>query len=159
MKKKLPLSIGIILAVFFGLFLFKILQPSPVWETNAKQFHKSFDVISGDKARIDDLSGFTPFQWDVLYSFAPYTPEQTVYDVVGYKWDNISSTVNEGMNQVVYLKDGKVVCYIYGYPDKYGVYFDFGQYEGSFYKLTDKDKLTFNMTVTNKGIRIFEYIK
>jgi len=79
--------------------------------------------------------------------------------VVGYKWDNISSTVSEGMNQVVFLKEGKVVCYIDGYPDKYKVFFDFGQYYGDFFKLTSSDKLSFNMTVMNDGIRKLDYVK
>jgi hypothetical protein len=44
---------------------------------------------------------------------------------VGYKWDNISETLSEGMNQIAFLKDGKVVCYLYGYPETnaFGIYF------------------------------------
>ena len=51
--------------------------------------------------------------------------QNTIYETVGYKWDNISETVNEGMNQIVFLKDEKVVCYLYGYPQNngYGIYF------------------------------------
>lgn len=35
----------------------------------------------------------------------------------------VRETVNEGMNQIVFMKEGKVVCYIYGYPsnNKYGI--------------------------------------
>lgn len=34
--------------------------------------------------------------------------------------------VNEGMNQIVFMKDGKVVCYLYGYPKNngYGIFFE-----------------------------------
>ncbi|WP_458413090.1 hypothetical protein ACNQFZ_20205 [Schinkia sp. CFF1] len=44
---------------------------------------------------------------------------------MGYKWDNISETVSEGMDQIVFIKDGKVVCYLYGYPENngFGIYF------------------------------------
>lgn len=158
MKRNLYISLCVILVVILGGVMFKVLQPKPIWRINAEEFESSFNVISGDTT-IDDLSGFTTFEWDTLYSFAPYTPEQTIYEVVGYKWDNISSTVNEGMNQIVFLKDGRVVCYINGYPDKYKVYFNFGQYDGVYFKLTTSDKLKFNMTVTHDGIRYFEYIK
>lgn len=158
-RRRKILGMGIVLTIIVGVLMFTILQPTPEWKTNARQLHKSFDIISGNKARIDNFLGFTHFQWNTLYSFAPYTPEQTIYNVVGYKWDNISSTVSEGMNQVVFLKDGKVVCYIDGYPDKYKVYFNFGQYDGSYFKLTASDKLAFDMWVTDKGIRMFEYIK
>lgn len=159
MKKKLLIGFGLIFVLALGFVTFNIMRLDPIWEVNARQFVKAFNVISGDTATIDDLSGFTAFEWDTLYSFTPYTPVETIYEVVGYKWDKISSTVNEGMNQIVFLKDGKVVCYIDGYPDKYKVFFSFGQYDNSYFKLTSSDKLVFHMTVTKDGIRMFEYIK
>ena len=158
MKKKTLIISGLIfiIAVFS---IFKFMKPSPIWETNAKKFSNSFNVISGDNATIDDLSGFTAFEWDTLYSFAPYTPEERIYEVVGYRWSKIHSTVSEGMNQIVFLKDDKVICYLDGYPVKYQMVFDFGQYSADYIKLTTSDKLTFNMTKTNEGIRILTYVK
>jgi hypothetical protein len=158
MIKKSVIAIGLVFVVILGFIVFKVLQPTPVWETNAKQFSSSFNKIGSESTTIDNLSDFTIFKWDTLYSFAPYTSEETIYKVIGYKWDNISSTVSEGMNQVVFLKEGKVVCYIDGYPDKYKVFFDFGQYSGVYFKLTSSDKLSFNMTVMNDGIRKFDYV-
>ena len=139
MKKKSFIVLTSVLVVILGLIMFKTLQSTPIWEKNAKQFNGSFNVISGNNATIDDLSSFTTFEWDTLYSFAPYTSNETVYQVVGYQWDKINSTVSEGMNQIVFLKDGKVVCYIDGYPDKYKVFFEFGQYNGNYFKLTSSD--------------------
>jgi len=63
------------------------------------------------------------------------------------------------MNQIVFLKEGKVVCYIDGYPDKYKVFFEFGQYNGNYFKLTSSDKLIFHMMVTDGEIRKFDYVK
>lgn len=158
MKKKSFIVIASVLVVILGLIIFKILYLTPIWEINAKQFNSSFNAIS-DNATIDDLSDFTTFEWDTLYSFAPYTPEEDVYQVVGYQWDKINSTVSEGMNQIAFLKEGKVVCYIDGYPDEYKVFFEFGQYTGNHFKLTSSDKLIFHMMVTDGGIRKFDYIK
>ena len=155
MKKKSFIVIASVLAVILGLIMFKT-HPTHIWEINAKQFNSSFNAISGN-ASIDDLSDFTTFEWDTLYSFAPYTPEEVVYEVVGYQWDKINSTVSEGMNQIVFLKEGKVVCYIDGYPDKYKIFFEFGQYNGNYFKLTSSDKLIFHMTVTDGEIRKFDY--
>lgn len=151
--------IGGVILVIAAILL--ILNPfsKDIWDVNAEKLSSSFNVISGSEARIDDLSGFTPFEWDTLYSFSPYTSKDTVYNTVGYKWDTISETVNEGMNQIVFLKDGKVVCYIYGYPNKSKLYFNFGQYDGSYFKLTAFDNLSFNMKLGNDGIRYFDYIK
>ena len=158
-KKKSFIVIGSVLVVILGLIMFKTLQPTPIWEINAKQFNGSFNTISGNNATINDLSDFTTFEWDTLYSFAPYTPKEVVYQVVGYQWDKINSTVSEGMNQIVILKEGKVVCYIDGYPDKYKIFFEFGQYTGNHFKLTSSDKLIFNMMVTDSGVRRFDYVK
>ena len=64
--------------------------------------------------------------WVKVYSFTPYTQKEAIYATIGYKWDRISETVSEGMNQIIFVKDGKVVCYVYGYPDnnQFGLYFE-----------------------------------
>lgn len=127
-----------------------------IWDSNANKLKNSFQAISGD-ADIEDLRGFIPFEWDELYSFAPYTSKETIYEVIGYKWDNIRETVNENMNQMVFVKDGKVVCYLYGYPEYTKLGFDFGQYEGCYFKLTSDQNLSFTTTISDHGIRYFVY--
>lgn len=52
-----------------------LLQPTPIWEINAYKFKHSFQLIGGNSV-IDYLSQWTPFEWDTLYSFAPYTPKE-----------------------------------------------------------------------------------
>ncbi|MED4095030.1 hypothetical protein P4630_14245 [Peribacillus simplex] len=61
-----------------------------------------------------------------------------VYKKFGYKWDTISETVNEGMNQIVFLNDGKVVCYLYGYPENngYGIFFESENYKDAGYMIS-----------------------
>ena len=159
MKKKPFMFVGLAAVVLITTFLYRALQPEPVWKENAQRFGSSFNMISGDTAVIDDLSGFTNFEWDTLYSFSPYTPEETIYEVVGYRWTRVMATVSEGMNQIVFLKDGKVVCYIDGHPDKYKVSFSFGAYQGSHIKMTSSDRLAFNMTHSDRGNRHFTYVK
>jgi len=91
----------------------------------------------------------TPFDWDVVYSFDPYTSKDVIYKTVGYKWENISETVSEGMNQIVFLKNRKVVCYLYGYPENngYGISFTGKNKLGvtSASVLSAKDDLTFQV--------------
>jgi hypothetical protein len=155
-KKNIVVAvIGVIITAVIVLFNpFK----KDIWDINAEKLKNSFGMISGD-AVIDSLSGFTPFEWDTLYSFKPYTSKEKIYETIGYKWDNISETVNEGMNQIVFTMEGKVVCYLYGYPERYNLYFDFGAFQGSFIKLTTNQKMAFKTTVDEKGIRYFEYLK
>ena len=95
-----------------------------LWHVNAGLLKE--EVLSVEQSvETVNLNDITPFEWDVAYSFDPYASKDMIYKTVGYKWDNINETVNEGLNQIVFLKDGKVVCYLYGYPENngYGIYF------------------------------------
>jgi len=156
MKNKFIFLLALTLIIAITIYLNSNLR-IPIWEQNALELSQSFNLISGTTATIDDLSDFTKFEWDTLYSFQPYLPEEEIYKIVGYRWDDISATVNEGMNQLVFLKDGDVVCYVYGYPEKYNVYFEFGQYNNNHFKLTTSNNLEFEMKVFD-GVRYFEYI-
>ncbi|WP_391117626.1 hypothetical protein [Psychrobacillus sp. L3] len=143
--------------VIIGIPIFVHSIKKDVWEINATNFIKAFQPISGD-AVIDDLRAWTPFEWDNLYSFSPYISKETIYETIGYKWSNIKETLNEGMNQIVFVHDGEVVCYLFGYPEHSGIGFNFGEYKGSYIKLTTEQELPFNITERN-GVRYFEFIK
>ncbi|MGX2961328.1 hypothetical protein JNUCC23_18915 [Peribacillus sp. JNUCC 23] len=125
MKSKKTLVI-----ITFGITCIAIiinLLKKDLWDVNEELLKE--EVLSiGHSVETINLLDVTPFDWDVVYSFEPYTPKDTIYETVGYKWDTISETVNEGMNQIVFLKDGKVVCYLYGYPENngYGISFKYG---------------------------------
>lgn len=155
--KKMIAGIGLIVIVTI---LIIVIHPfkKDIWDINRDNLVHSFYIISGD-ADIEDLNGFIPFEWDALYSFAPYTTKKEIYEVVGYKWDNIRETVDETMNQIVFMKDGKVICYLYGYPKNIKLGFDFGTYKGSYLKLTPTQKLSFNTTFSDDGVRYFKYVK
>jgi hypothetical protein len=119
-KKTLAIVAIVILSAVVLINLFK----KNLWDVNADLLKE--EVLSIEQSvETVNLTDITPFEWDVAYSFYPYTTKDMIYETVGYKWDNISETVSEGMNQIVFLNDGKVVCYLYGYPENngYGMYF------------------------------------
>jgi hypothetical protein len=74
------------------------------------------------------------------------------------KWDMISETVNEGMNQVVFAYKGKVVCYVYGYQGNIGYGFDFGDFERDHLQLDSSTKPMFTVK-SMKNIVYFTYKK
>ena len=97
-----------------------------VWDVNEERLKQEVMKI-GDSVESVNLSDVTPFEWDVVYSFDPYTSKDTIYfKPLAIKWDAISETVNGGMNQLVFMKNNKVVCYLYGYPanNGYGISFN-----------------------------------
>lgn len=143
-KRTLAIVAVVILSIVFSINLLK----KDLWDVNAELL--KLDVLSiGEPVETVNLLDVTPFEWDVVYSFDPYTSKDTIYETVGYKWDNISETVSEGMNQIVFLKDGKVVCYLYGYPENngYGIFFisDNNTGKTSASVLSVEDDLTFQV--------------
>ncbi|MBM4761116.1 hypothetical protein [Bacillus sp. B15-48] len=122
MKSKRNLAI-IAIAALSIVVLLNLLKKD-LWDVNSELLKQEVLSIRQSVETVN-LANITPFEWDVVYSFDPYTPKDRVYETVGYKWDNIRETVSEGMNQIVFLNEGKVVCYLYGYPENngYGIYF------------------------------------
>lgn len=150
------LLIGSIIFVIYRMFF------ADIWSKNADKLNRNlckYEIKKGESVYVGDIRGDIPFEWDTLYTFKPDVPIEKIYEVVGYKWDKITKATNKGMNQLVFLKDGQVVCYVYGFPRARKIFFDFGDYEGEYFTLTSNDVLNMNMSMNKKGIRTFEYIK
>ena len=157
MKKKNVFLWTILTGIVITIILIFGPLKKDIWDTNASKLEDLTDSLSNPMV-INDFSKWTPFEWDTLYSFAPYTTKETIYEVVGYKWDNISETVNDNMNQIVFVKDGKVVCYLYGYPENTNASYNFGEYESEYITFNSKKKLSFDIEIGADGIRYFNYI-
>ncbi|HHY73391.1 MAG TPA: hypothetical protein GX497_09210 [Bacillus bacterium] len=127
--------------------VFMNLLKKDLWDVNAKLLKKELLSIE-QPVRSINLVEVTPFEWDVVYSFDPYTTKDKVYETVGYKWDQISETVSEGMSQIVFLKNGKVVCYVYGYPENSGYGISFSpknDFDAGYSTLSLKDDMNFQV--------------
>lgn len=141
-KIVIVIAIGII-----GMAVFMNLLKKDLWDVNAKLLKKELLSIE-QPVRSINLVEVTPFEWDVVYSFDPYTTKDKVYETVGYKWDQISETVSEGMSQIVFLKNGKVVCYVYGYPENSGYGISFSpknDFDAGYSTLSLKDDMNFQV--------------
>ncbi|MEK5068527.1 hypothetical protein [Sporosarcina sp. FSL K6-1508] len=122
MSRRKAIIIAII-AITLTVILIRVFKKD-IWDVN-EELMKQEVLNIGSTVESGSLSDVTPFKWDLVYSFNPYTSKETIYKTVGYKWNRISETLSESMNQLVFMKDGKVVCYLYGYPGNngYGIYF------------------------------------
>ncbi len=63
------------------------------------------------------------------------------------------------MNQLVFIKDDKVVCYLYGYPENLKLGFNFGIYEGNYIKLTSEQKQFFELQPQKYDLKFLKHIK
>ena len=117
-SKKAAVIAAILIFSIVGAGLYNLMHKD-VWDVNAELLKE--EILSIDEqVETINLASVTPFEWDVVYAFNPYTPKEAIYETVGYKWDDITETINEGINQIVFLNDGEVVCYVFGYPQNNG---------------------------------------
>ncbi len=163
MKKNDIIIITFGILLFVGSVAFAIYRVffADVWSKNADKLNKELCKLKIEKEEtifVGDIREYIPFEWDTLYTFKPDVSIEKIYEVIGYKWTKITKATNTGMNQLVFLKDGKVVGYVYGYPKARKVFFDFGEYEGDYFTLTNNDVLNMDMSMNKKGIRTFKYV-
>lgn len=92
-------------------------------ETNKENLRNS--ILSLDEGVIA-LNDTVPFDWDVVYTFEPYTSKEEIESQLGIKSNLIRETVSEGMLHLVFVKDNKVVLSIASYLNNigYNIIFD-----------------------------------
>ena len=132
--------------IFVGGAALWLFLKDDLWETNEDLLKE--EVLSIDPSvETITLLDVTPFQWDEAYSFRPYTPKDVIYETIGYKWDIIAEALYDEMGQVVFLKDGKVVCYLYGLPQNngYSLSFSSGNSTEGGFMLDANDDLNFQV--------------
>ncbi|MFS0576052.1 hypothetical protein AB1K83_10470 [Sporosarcina sp. 179-K 3D1 HS] len=142
---------GLLFFALVAVVILVLMKEGP-WEVNMKRLQTKLTTEHLVDKRID-LTTFTPFEWDTVYSFDPYVSKEVVYDTIGYKWMRVQETVSEGMNQVVFMKDGKVVCYVYGYPEnnRFGISFGSSGSSGDATVLHAEDHVQFDV-IKKEGI-------
>ncbi len=127
-KQLSKLAIIIILSLLGILLLIKC-QTKPIWEVNEKLFYEALEAkpeLSGKRITVAELAEILPFEWDTVYYFQPYYSEKEAAKIIGIPDFPVQMSVNEGTNQVLFMDKGKVVCYVYGYPEHSGLYIALG---------------------------------
>jgi hypothetical protein len=82
--------IGIVLLLFVSMNLTACNQ-SPTVRNNTEDFNNKVLSINSDEVDFNDL---TSFEWDFMYAFTPYTPQNVIENVIGFQSDLIHDTVN-----------------------------------------------------------------
>lgn len=106
--------------------------------------------IKSDKTKETiHLKDITPFDWDKVYVFKPKTSSETIYKTIGYKWQDIKPANDKDMVQMVFMKNGKVVCHFYGYSKYLSLYlnFDKSEYKDSVVTIYPKDNDKFKISI------------
>ena len=134
--------------VLFMLCFASCAKSSIVNENNA-DFSKAVKGITTDEISLNDI---TEFDWDIMYTFFPYTSKARIEEIIGFESGSIEETVSEGMNQLIFVKGEEIICNIYGYSDNLGYGFLFGKIEGDYLSIDKNENATFEVSSSGKNI-------
>lgn len=115
-------------AVFAGLFLAVTL--AGLWLVfsqvesfrNARRLKSALTALPEGSTTLEQA---IPFDWEAVYSFAPYTSREEIARTIGFDSPEISETMGEGMTQLIFVEDERVVLCICAYPENLGYDVDF----------------------------------
>ena len=123
--------------------------------SNAESFGNNVRKIESTQVELGDL---TEFEWDYLYTFSPYTPKETMEEVVGFESkDIIGNMVSEGTVYLLFVKDDKVVANVCSSVDSLGYYISFGSYD-EYLCIESSQKAVFSVE-TKDNIKYLEYVQ
>ena len=146
-KKPKFWAIVLVFTLVAGMSIFLISNPDNDWKNNSTKLVTQVDTLveksENKELTVDDFKEITPFEWDYMYRFTPYTPKEDIENTIGFKWSKLKESVSEGTNQVIFTKGDKVVCYFNGYPESDKVYFDFRSSTNGNIKLSSKENIKF----------------
>lgn len=120
MKQK-NLFVKIIFAVLLAVFLY-VLIGDPAVAYNNYRLRKSITAVNAEAV---ELNQAVPFEWDSVYTFDPYTPKSEIEKTLGFHSPAIHEVINEGMMQLIFVKNRQVVSSVCGYSRLLGYRIDF----------------------------------
>lgn len=134
MKKKKLVSFIIAICLIVALTYMAI--GNPIVFVNNQKLKKAVTAVNSDNVKLNEI---VPFKWDVVYTFEPYMSKEKIEDAIGFKSNSIRETVSEGMVQLLFVKDQKVVSSVCGYSSNFGYSIDFLE------RITYEDNATFSV--------------
>ena len=82
-----------------------------------RQLEKALGSIDAAQVTLNEV---VPFDWDTVYTFAPYATREEIEQIIGFESSAIRESVNEGMVQLLFVKDDAVTASVCGYEENLG---------------------------------------
>ncbi|MBS6507591.1 MAG: metallophosphoesterase [Paraclostridium bifermentans] len=113
-------------------------------------YDKIMDI--SDDVKETSISSLKPFEWDKAYAFKIGTPKEEIYKTIGYKFLNIGESEVGDLNQVVFMKDNKVVCCLYGKKEimGFGLNFDEKDFKENVLEIISGKNDKFSIDISEK---------
>ncbi|MDF2546164.1 MAG: lipoprotein [Anaerosolibacter sp.] len=140
MKKKIIILGLVAIAIVIALIVAVIGNPI-VYHNNQKLKESVLSLELGSVS----LNNVVPFDWDAVYTFDPYTSKSEIEDVLGFESSDIKETVNEGMVQLIFVRDQKIVSSVCGYAYRLGYDIHLTTGSSNYQKISYDDKAMFTV--------------
>ena len=144
MKRTFALAICVLMLLCF----FGCSRSSEVDKNNAA-LSEAVKAINTDEIVLNDL---TTFDWDVMYTFDHFLPKENIEKIIGFSSYYIKATYNEAQTQMIFLKDNKLVCSIWGYSNNIGFFVSFGRYDGDYLAIEQIENAVFTVDYSGDEI-------
>ena len=116
------------------------------------------ESVMATNAEVITLNELTTFEWDIMYTFAPFTPRESIERIIGFSSRDIRTTFNESQTQLIFVKNGEVVSSIWGYGNNLGFWISFGNFDSDYLAVTPNDTVLFSVDRSGEEI-ILTYIQ
>ena len=89
---------------------------------NARRLKNAITALTQGTTTLEEA---VPFDWEAVYSFEPYTSREEIARTMGFDSPEISETIGEGVTQLIFVEEDRVVLCICAYPENLGYDVDF----------------------------------
>ena len=100
----------------------------------------------------------TPFEWEYVYLFDPYTPNKQIFKTIGLYWNGVQQQTSSGSMQILFVNKKKVVCYCSGRGAENGYFISADFLKGN-KKLRKSDNPTFKYNATKTQSLGYVYLE
>lgn len=152
--KKFLLVLVVAAALVVGGFYLIVGDPV-VFYNNQKMDYAMLHQKNG-KMTFDEI---TNFEWDAMYSFKHTMSKAEIEGVLGFESKSIKEPSSDTFIQVVFVKDGKVVCNLNGVYTALGYNVIFQDTTLEYHKILNSDKIEFEVKDIENVIRFTEVDK
>ena len=124
MKKKA--RVKVLVCAVLVLAIGYLIVGNPIVFMNNRRLKRAITEITADTVT---LNGVVPFEWDSVYMPGPYASKENIEKLIGFKSASIKENwINEGMVQLIFVKDQRVVSSVLSYPENLGYLIGFRKY-------------------------------
>jgi len=145
-NKKTKKALVIVLIIVCTFLAFKLKSKDIKLSNNTKKVEVNLKSYSNEESSVCEY--LFDFDYDKVYVFQPYLSKREMEKEIGFKYNKLRETVNEGMVNILFVKDNYPIVYLYGYPTDLGYYIDIPIGE---YTKFDLDKVKYKIKEIKVG--------